>query len=224
MSGDDLKRSTQEWFSSLKETLETTYLKHEEPWRQSGMSGPEDRWTALRKPVADCIDKPGSFLDIGCANGYLLECCLKWTGERDIEIVPFGLDISEKLIELAKKRLPQYTDNFFTGNAMTWLPPRGFDFVRTELVYVPAEKEKIYVEFLLKHHLNPGGKLLVANYGEGLTQQEIEKGIFSGSHATDNIIKRLNELGFNPIQYKDGYDPIKDGRIRVAVLKAESHR
>jgi SAM-dependent methyltransferase len=212
--------SLEKWFLLLKKTLEDAYLSYEEPWRQSGMSGPEERWIALRKPIAGCIDKSGSFLDIGCANGYLLECCIKWTAERNISIEPFGLDISENILELAKRRLSQYANNFFTGNALTWLPPKRFDFVRTELVYVPAEYEKRYLEFILANHLNPGGKLLVANYGEGLTVQEIEKGIIKGSHPTHNIIQRLSELGFNPVQYKDGYDPIKNRRIRVAILTA----
>jgi SAM-dependent methyltransferase len=220
MQNDSIEK-TDRWFLSLKATLEEAYLKQEEPWKQSGFSGPEDRWTSLRKPVADCIDKPGSFLDIGCANGYLLECCLKWTTERNIRIEPFGLDFSEKLLGLARKRLPQYTNNFFLGNALTWIPPRRFDFVRTELVYVPAEYEKRYIEFILKNHLNPGGKLLVANYGESLTEQEMERGIFKGQHATDNILHHLNELCFNPVQYQDGYDPIKGRKIRVAILQAE---
>jgi SAM-dependent methyltransferase len=208
----------EEWFLSVKQTLEDAYLKHEEPWRQSGMSGPLERWISLRKPVADCIDKSGSFLDIGCANGYLLKCCARWTAERNIKIEPYGLDISEKLIQLAKKRLPQYADNFFVGNAFTWLPPMRFDFVRTELVYVPAECEKQYVEFILKNHLNPGGKLLIANYGEGLTVQEIERGIIKGSHATRDVVHRLKELGINAVQYRDGYDPIRGRKIRVAIL------
>jgi SAM-dependent methyltransferase len=212
----------EEWFLSIKRTLEDAYLRYEEPWRQSGMSGPLERWVSLRKPVADCVDRSGSFLDIGCANGYLLECCIEWTAERHINIEPFGVDISEKLVELAMHRLPQYKDHFFVGNAFTWLPPRRFDFVRTELVYVPAEHEKQYVEFILKNYLNPGGKLLVANYGEGLTQQDIEKGIMKGSHATSEILLRLRELGFTPINHKDGYDPIKNKKVRIAILNRES--
>jgi SAM-dependent methyltransferase len=183
------------------------------------MSGPENRWVSLRKPVADCIDRSGSFLDIGCANGYLLECCIKWTAERGIEIEPFGLDISEKLIELAKKRLPRYAQNLFTGNAFRWVPPRRFDFVRTELVYVPGECETAYIEFILKNHLYRGGRLLIANYGEGLTEEEIERGIVKGGHATARIVPRLKELGFSPVGYRDGYDPVKGRTVRVAILQ-----
>src|SRR5512142_118049 len=82
-----------DWFENVKNTLETAYLSHTEPWRQSGMSGPEERWISLRKPVADCIDRSGTFLDIGCANGYLLECILRWTAERGLQVDPFGRDI-----------------------------------------------------------------------------------------------------------------------------------
>jgi SAM-dependent methyltransferase len=213
-----IRNGMEKWFDTIKKVLEETYLSHEEPWRQSGMSGPEGRWILLRKPVADCVDKPGSFLDIGCANGYLLECCLKWTAERGISIEPYGLDISERLIELAKKRLPEYEANFFVGNAFIWVPPRRFDFVRTELVYVPGEYEKQYIKFIMENHLEADGKLLVANYGEGLKSVEIEKGIIKGSHATSDVLERLRELGFNADGYKDGYDPLKNRRVRIAIL------
>jgi SAM-dependent methyltransferase len=209
---------TEEWFLSLRNLLEEAYLKHDEPWKRSGFMGTEERWICLRKPVADCIDKAGSFLDIGCANGYLLECCVKWTAERKVKIEPYGLDISENLLEMARKRLPRFQANFFIGNALTWLPPKRFDFVRTELVYVPDEFESRYIGFILKNHLNPGGKLLVASYGEGFAIQELEQRTFKGQHVTNDIVKRLNELGFTPVDYKDGYDPVKGRKTRVAIL------
>ena len=205
-----------EWFHNVRRVLETAYLAHWEPWRQSGMSGPEDRWISLRKPVADCIDRPGSFLDIGCANGYLLECCLKWTAERGISIVPYGLDLSPRLVELARKRLPQFADHFYVGNAFEWIPPRRFDFVRTELVYVPAECERQYIEFILRQHLSPGGRLLIANYVED--HPNPEKGSGPGSHATKRILERLRELGFETTRHKDGYDQVKGRKVRIAVL------
>ncbi|UCH42549.1 MAG: hypothetical protein JSW16_06995, partial [Dehalococcoidales bacterium] len=119
----------QQWFLSLQKELEEAYLQHDEPWKQSGFSGPEERWVKCRKPIADCIEKSGSFLDIGCANGYLLECIIKWTAERNLSITPYGLDLSEKLTELAKQRLPEYRQNIFTGNGWLWDNPVRFDYV-----------------------------------------------------------------------------------------------
>jgi SAM-dependent methyltransferase len=133
------KEELRQWFDNARDTLEAGYLTTAEPWKQLGMSGLEERWICLRKPVADFINKSGSFLDIGCANGYLLECCQKWNYSRDIILEPYGIDISPKLIELAKNRLPQYADNFIVANAFYWILSKRFDFVRTELVYVPAE-------------------------------------------------------------------------------------
>jgi SAM-dependent methyltransferase len=205
-----------QWFDNARDILEAGYLTNVEPWKQSGMSGPEERWICLRKAVAECIDKSGSFLDIGCANGYLLECCQKWNYSRDIIIEPYGIDISPKLIELAKNRLPQHADNFIVANAFYWIPSKQFDFVRTELVYVPAEYEKQYIEFLLDHYINPGGKLLIANYLED--HPHPEKTIISGSHPTNNILNRLTELGFKATDYKDVFDTVKNRKTRVAVL------
>jgi SAM-dependent methyltransferase len=204
------------WFDHVREVLETAYTSHGEPWRQSGMSGPEARWVALRKPVADCIDRSGSFLDIGCANGYLLECILRWTAERGLQIDPFGLDYSARLLALAKQRLPGYADRFFLGNAFEWVPPRKFDFVRTELVYVPGEYERRYIERLLNQVVSPGGKLLVANYAEG--HPHPEQGLLPGCEPTRFLLERLAALGIRPEGYRDGYDPVKDRRVRIAIV------
>jgi SAM-dependent methyltransferase len=156
------------WFAANKTLLETAYLAGEQPWQQSGFGLHSQRtyaqWEAQRRPIAACMDRPGAFLDIGCANGYLLECAQRWTAARGIAIDPFGLDFSAELIALARQRLPAYADQLFVGNAWDWTPPRTFDYVRTELVYVPDELHQAYVARLLDRFLAPGGKLLVAAY------------------------------------------------------------
>jgi SAM-dependent methyltransferase len=205
------------WFDHTRAVLESAYLSHAEPWRQSGQSGPYERWEALRKPVADCIDRPGAFLDIGCANGFLLECCLAWTATRGIAIEPFGLDISARLVDLARQRLPAYAANFYTGNCFNWVPPRRFDFVRTELVYVPAEYERAYIQRLLDEVVAQGGCLLIANYNEKMPDPT--RGLLPGCHGAADILAHLGELGLSPARCRDGYDPLKDRHVRVAVLE-----
>jgi SAM-dependent methyltransferase len=153
-----------DWYMNNVCNLEGSYLAADEPWRQSGFSGPEERWEKCRRPIADLITKPGTLLDIGCANGYLLECVLKWKREEGIEITPYGLDIGEKLVMLAQERLPAYAVNMFSGNAFDWNPPVRFDYVRTELVYVPESYRKQYIERLRRDFLAAGGALIVCEY------------------------------------------------------------
>ena len=156
--------SQENWFDSIRRELETAYLAADTPWGQSGFAGPYARWEACRRPIADCIISDGTFLDIGCANGYLLECLLRWTAERGISLRPWGLDISENLAALARKRLPQFENQIITGNSFYWKPPRQFDYVRTELCYVPQESHQEYISRLMDEFLLPTGRLLVAEY------------------------------------------------------------
>lgn len=44
MHSEDL----QTWFNKVQDVLERAYLSHDEPRRQSSMSGPYERWTAKR--------------------------------------------------------------------------------------------------------------------------------------------------------------------------------
>lgn len=203
------------WFDNVRRILETAYVSHDEPWRQSGMSGPEDRWVSLRKPVADCIERSGAFLDIGCANGYLLECILNWTAERGLTIEPYGIDLSGRLIGMSKERLPHFAGNFFVGNGFTWLPPRRFDYVRTELVYVPLELEWEYVRHLLDNYLTDEGRLLIPNYAEGL---ELSGELFPDGYPTPYLEERLGQIGIEAERFVEGYDPVKGRRMKVAVI------
>jgi trans-aconitate methyltransferase len=138
------------------------YLEGDNPRAQSGFGGDEARWETARRPIADAIDRDGTFLDIGCASGHLMECLVRWTTHR---IEPYGLDLSPTLADLARRRLPHWADRIFVGNALTWQPPRRFDFVRTELVYVPAQRQRAFVQRLLDDIVAAGGRLIVCGYG-----------------------------------------------------------
>lgn len=204
-------KELEEWFAANKILLETAYLKGQTPWQQSGVGLHHKRtfeeWETLRKPIADCIVTPGSFLDIGCANGYFLECLLKWVAERDIAIEPYGLDISENLANLAKERLPDYAQNIFVGNAWDWTPPHTFDYVRTELVYIPEQLQAGYVRRLLDNFIKIGGCLLAAEYRS--SRDPI---------SSLSIDKQLQGLGYQIQEIKSGFLEGKE-LLRVAVIK-----
>jgi Methyltransferase domain len=144
---------------------EGKYLAGANPRQQSGFGRDERDWERFRRPVVGPVERDGSFLDIGCANGLLMESVVQWAGEEDHTLEPYGLDVSEKLAELARQRLPRWRDRIFVGNALFWEPPRRFDYVRTELVYVPTTRRREYVERLLTYMVAPGGRLIVCSYG-----------------------------------------------------------
>ena len=202
----------EQWFAANKTLLETAYLAADQPWQQSGVglhsACTYERWEAIRRPIALCVTHSGAFLDIGCANGYLLECLLRWVGERGLTLDPYGLDISEGLVALARQRLPQYADHCFVGNAWNWQPPRRFDYVRTELVYVPDELRQMYLRRLLADFLTPTGSLLVAEY------------FSSGPNAPQpHIQQRLTEMGFPVASCTSGFWQGVE-QTRVAVIPA----
>ena len=207
MNDEELKR----WFGANKELLETAYLAGTHPWQQSGVGlhTPHSAydWEVLRRPIADCLTGSGTFLDIGCANGYLLECVLRWTRERGLRIDPYGLDFSAKLADLARKRLPQYADHIFVDNAWDWSPLRAFDAVNTTLDYVPGELQEAFVRRLLARFVQPGGLLLVAEYlgrSTGIPEMRIDEKLRRWSFSLERITSSALE-----------HDPVRQTRIAV---------
>ena len=134
-------------------------------------------WEYARSHVADAIDRDGSFLDVGCASGYLMECLPRWTS---FQVEPYGLDIAAELVGLARRRLPQWADRIWMGNALTWEPPRGFTYVRTGLEYVPRGSRCALVRRLLR-------------YGERLVI-----GVFNEHESERTTAGALREWGFEP--------------------------
>jgi 2-polyprenyl-3-methyl-5-hydroxy-6-metoxy-1,4-benzoquinol methylase len=146
--------------------LETSYLRDGTPRGGSGFGGTAADWRAQRAHLCQAIDRDGSFLDVGCANGHLAESMVAWCAERGVRLEPFGVDLSAGLVAEARRRLPEWADRFWVGNALDWTAPRGrrFDFVHTLLDLVPDNR----VGQMVRHHMErlvaPGGRLLASSY------------------------------------------------------------
>lgn len=153
------------WYAEDRALVETAYLTTDDPRGQSGMSGDATRWERGRRPIVADIDRDGSFLDVGCANGLLMESVAAWATADGHRIEPYGLDHSPAIADLARRRLPGWADRIFVGNVADWTPPRRFDFVRTELVYVPPKRQLDLVARLLREVVAPAGRLIVCSYG-----------------------------------------------------------
>jgi len=110
------------FFTRVRDDIAGYYLTDpENPYRMSGRGKGRQRWEETRRCIADAIDRPGDFMDVGCANGLLVESLLEWS---DHEIVPHGIDFVPELVECAKQRLPQFAANFEVANAWHWAPER----------------------------------------------------------------------------------------------------
>lgn len=152
-------------FTAMLDRLAESYLRESDPVRASGFGGGDARWRSEREPILDAVAGAGDLLDVGCANGYLLECLVAWGAERGLALTPHGVDRSEALIQLARSRLHGFERNLHVGDAWTWVPPRRYDYVYALHDCVPLDYLPEYVERLLERAVAPRGRLILGAYG-----------------------------------------------------------
>jgi SAM-dependent methyltransferase len=169
----------QGWHDAVAAIVVPAYIAGEMPWEQSGKSGDLASWELGRRPIMVAVHRDGAFLDVGCANGFLMECVRAWAAEEGRYVEPYGLEISPELAALARRRLPQWADRIFVGNAANWIPPRRFDFVRTGLDYVPPTRRRELVEHLLANVVARGGRLIVGVFNEEKGERRTEERVAS---------------------------------------------
>ena len=166
-------QSDVDYYADNLRLIEPAYLRGATPWEGSGLGGDAARWRAHREPIVDGIHRDGTFLDLGCANGLLMESVHSWAAERGLAVEPYGVDIAPRLVDLARRRLPQWANRIEVGNAIDYRAPdnRRFTFVHTLLDSVPVHRRGD----LIRHTrtlVEPAGRLLVSHYpAEGGTDR-----------------------------------------------------
>lgn len=100
----------------------------------SCVDGPSfETWRRARSFIASEIHRPGTVLDIGCANGFLLRCLKEWS---DHALTPFGIDSSAGRARDIARFFPSQGDHFAR------LPAEGLGEIDAQ--GLPGEFDFIY--------------------------------------------------------------------------------
>jgi SAM-dependent methyltransferase len=166
------------WHEAMAALIKPAYLAADNPYAQAGHGGDAATWEASRGFIAEALHRSGTFLDVGCASGILMESVHRWGAARNLVIEPYGLDIVPEFVELARQRLPQWASRIYVGNIRTWQPQGDrFDFVLIRPEYAPASRRADLARHILRHVLKPGGRLIVFVGTEEAGSRSVEASI-----------------------------------------------
>lgn len=175
------------------EDLEAAYLASSDPVRQSGFGGGDERWRAERGMIVEALDHDGTFLDVGCANGWLASRLVEWAAP--LRLVPFGVDLGSRLAQLAQDRLAPLGGRAWWGDAWLWSPPMEFDYVYTITHLAPEGREGELLRRVAAW-VKPGGRVIVGEYGSR------SRGV-----APRDVTPMVRAAGFEPLGTAPGGDP-----------------
>ena len=163
------------WYRAMAAIIAPAYTRAPTVQGGSGHGGTAEDWEWSRGLVADAIDRSGTFLDVGCANGLLMESVERWAKERRFDVVAHGLDIAPELADLAVRRVPMFQGRVQAGNALGFRPTKRFDLVRTGLEYVPRPRRRALLTWLLDEVVTEGGRLIIGKHNERVELRDVER-------------------------------------------------
>jgi hypothetical protein len=215
MSDSDRHDSDDEYYERVRALLEDYYVSADERGDVFGGSGStgEDMtsWEGKRRVIARAFDRAGGWLDVGCANGLLMETLAAWVAERGHRIEPYGLELSNRIAERARKRLPHWATRIWTGNVMKFEPPIRFDYVTALTDVVPIQSRGALLKRLARLYLKRGGRLILSCYRPGaflLGKPALE---------AESAAQILRAEGFEPVGEAEVRDPVTGApKVRVA--------
>ena len=143
-----------------------------------------ETWTAQRQFITEAIDRSGTILDIGCANGLLLRSLIEWSKH---DLTPYGVDPSQERLAGVKGILPKFENNF-AALAITELEqlsslslPSQFDIVYWNIWdNFDFIKQQTYVTRAFSA-VKPNGRLILGFYHANSSANE-EKIVWFKEH------------------------------------------
>jgi hypothetical protein len=201
-----------EWYELINVYYTRLYLAADNPRAQSGYGGDEFNYMFSHLPILEAVYKNGTFLDVGSANGHLMEMLHKWGTGIGFELQMYGVEISEGLIELARKRLPHWHDRFFHGNSFYWKPEQRFDYVHIGgLGQVPEDDRLLFFNHLMDNYLVDSGRLIIGPYWY---ESDDPNGNIDSRNLSEKLIV---ESGITPTGYIIKTHYSKPNRLRKAM-------
>lgn len=125
--------------------------------------GSFEEWKKERKSAAKLIDREGTILDFGCANGFLLACLREWS-KRDLEC--FGVDTDKNAIENARTLFPKNAEKHFPLLEEIAVLPEHFDMVYWNVWDDIDLSDETGIQYLsrLKGRIKGGGRMILGFY------------------------------------------------------------
>lgn len=161
--------------------------------------GSFQNWENERKFIVQAIDRDGTILDIGCANGFFLRCLQEWSPHK---LVPYGIDTENFSIREAQELFSSYQNNF-APIALETIPtfdqyglPRDYDLIYWN-VWDNRQfdtTEEINDLKTVFGHLNPGGRLILGFYDRVKVNNQ-------------RRVEKLPSLGINSVEILE--NPVK---------------
>ena len=81
------------WHRAMADLIRPAYLAADNPYAQAGHVGDATTWEASRGFLAGALHRSGTFLDVGCAGGIMMESVQRWGAAKGLAIEPYGLEI-----------------------------------------------------------------------------------------------------------------------------------